>query len=165
MTAYLLLATVLVALIVSVVATAVRDRADTEMDEGLPTPEAREREALEALRELEFDYETGVVTEEEYRRRRPVLAREAVDAHEASGGAGEPPGGAREAAAGRAGAGREAAGAAPAECPSCGAALKPGANFCARCGAPVAGRDGAPAGRAGGGGEADRTGRHAAEGR
>jgi len=165
MTAYLLLATVLVALIVSVVATAVRDRADTEMSEGLPTPEAREREAIEALRELEFDYETGVVTEEEYRRRRPILAREAVDAHEAAGGAGEAPEPTREAEDGGAGADREAAGEAPSACPSCGASLKPGANFCARCGVPVAGRDGGSDRPAAGGGGTEPTGRRTAEGR
>lgn len=135
MTAYLLLATMLVALIVSVVATAVRDRSELDEEDGTPTAEAREKEALEALRELEFDYETGVVTEEEYRRRRPELAREAVDAHqevETAGGAGG------AAAAGAEAEGGDGAGP-PAHCSSCGASLRPGSRFCARCGAPVDG--------------------------
>ncbi|HKK08076.1 MAG TPA: zinc ribbon domain-containing protein [Gemmatimonadota bacterium] len=160
MTAYLLLATLLVALIVSVVASAVRDRAETDEEEGVPTAEAREREAIEALRELEFDYETGVVSEEEYRRRRPELAREAVDAHQDAGPAGvaapdaaSGPARAGEAAAAEAGeaaaaeAGEPAA--APAHCTSCGAELRRGARFCARCGAPVAGRGGEAAGAGG----------------
>lgn len=160
MTAYLLLATLLVALIVSVVATAIRDRSEAEEENGVPTPEARQEEALEALRELEFDYETGVVTEEEYHRRRPVLAREAVEAHretEAAGGPrGAPAPGALRTAAARDGAGRAsppmgreegAAGAAGAaagsektatrHCTSCGAIVRAGARFCPKCGTPV----------------------------
>ena len=148
MTAYLLLATLLVALIVSVVASAVRDRAETDEKEGVPTAEAREQEALEALRELEFDYETGVVSEEEYRRRRPELAREAVDAHQDAGSPPERPAGSGPGQGGGApapAAAGEPAGA-PAHCTACGAAIRQGASFCARCGAPVAGRGGEAAG-------------------
>ncbi len=135
MTAYLLLVTLLVALIVSVVASATRDRKQSLEEDARPAANARQEALLEDLRELEFDYETGVVSEEEYQRRKPLLAREAVAAHERVEEL-EGPSPGRPAAPGR----QSAAGSA---CTSCGAPLREGAHFCARCGAPVAGAAGA----------------------
>jgi cell division protein FtsL len=134
MIAYLLLVTLLVALIVSVVASATRDRKLSLEEDALPGAKARQEALLEELRELEFDHETGVVSEEEYARRRPALEKGAVAAHQRVqelGGA-SPDGASliREAAAGS-------------SCASCGAPLREGARFCARCGSPVVGASGA----------------------
>ncbi len=127
MIAYIILVTLLVALIASVIASATRDRRESIAEDALPAPEARQEALLDELRELEFDHETGVVTEEEYRRLRPELSREAVAAHEEVDSAVGP-----FAARGN-GAG------APAVCASCGEPVRPGARFCAGCGAPVVG--------------------------
>jgi hypothetical protein len=130
MIAYLLLVTLLVALIVSVVASAARDRKQSLEEDALPAAKARQEALLEELRELEFDHETDVVSDEEYRRRLPELEKQAVAAHErvAELGGTVPD---------RAPVGREAG--AGAACASCGAPLREGAHFCARCGAPVGG--------------------------
>lgn len=130
MIAYLLLVTLLVALVVSVVASATRDRRQSLEEDAQPAAKARQDALLEDLRELEFDHETGVVSEEEYRRRRPELSRQAVAAHErVEELQGPEPG--RTDAPGR----QTAAGSA---CTACGAPQREGAHFCARCGAPVA---------------------------
>ncbi|MDP2481601.1 MAG: zinc ribbon domain-containing protein [Candidatus Palauibacterales bacterium] len=133
MIAYLLLVTLLVALIVSVVASATRDRKQSLEEDARPAAKARQDALLEELRELEFDHETGVVSEEEYASRRPALEKEAVAAHQRVqelGGA-SPDGASliREAPAGS-------------SCTSCGAPLREGARFCGRCGSPVVGAAG-----------------------
>lgn len=135
MIAYLLLVTLLVALVVSVVASATRDRRQSLEEDALPAARARQEALLEELRELEFDYETGVVSEEEYRRRRPKLAQQAVEAHERLEELAGPSPDRPAVAGAEAGAGGA--------CTSCGAPLREGAHFCARCGAPVAGAAGA----------------------
>lgn len=131
MTAYILLVTLLVALIVSVIYSAVRDRHESIEDDALPGAKARQEALLEELRELEFDHETGVVSEAEYGRRRPELARRAVTAHEEV----VELGGGRAASPDASASGRDV-------CGSCGASLRKGAHFCARCGAPVGGAAG-----------------------
>jgi hypothetical protein len=136
-----------VALIVSVVASAARDRKESMREDALPAPEARQTALLDELRELEFDYETGVVTEEEYRRLRPELARRAVAAHEEVATTG----GRTSADAGvGSGGGEPAGGREPGSCVSCGASVRSGASFCGHCGAPVGGaREDGPSREAG----------------
>ena len=96
-----------------------------------PTPEGRKARALDALRELEFEYETGKMAESDYQRLRAHWAKEAIDARDALGES-------------RPGAASPEAVAAPgAECPVCGAPLRSSAKFCSRCGEAVAGGEGA----------------------
>ncbi len=79
------------------------------------SPEDRKREAIEALRELEFEYQTGKVSEEDYARLRARYARAAIEARDELG---------------------ERVG--PGGCPSCGAPRKEDARFCSTCGAELA---------------------------
>ncbi len=89
-------------------------------------PAARLDAALEALRDLEFEHETGKVEDEDYRQLRARYAAEAIAARDA--GAGTP---GRDEAADRA------------LCSVCEAPLSAGARFCSRCGTRVrAERDG-----------------------
>jgi hypothetical protein len=91
-----------------------------------PTPEGRKARALDALRELEFEYETGKMAESDYQRLRAHWAKEAIDARDALG----------ESIPGAAAPGVVTA--SGTACPVCGAALRPGAKFCSRCGEAVA---------------------------
>ena len=92
-----------------------------------PTPEGRKARALDALRELEFEYETGKMAESDYQRLRAQWAKEAIEARDALGES-------RPEAATPGAASTSATG-----CPVCGAALRSGAKFCSRCGEAVAG--------------------------
>jgi hypothetical protein len=98
-----------------------------------PTPEGRKARALDALRELEFEYETGKMAESDYQRLRARWAREAIEARDALGETGS------EVSSAGAGTGAETE--AATACPVCGAHLRPGAKFCSRCGEAVAGAD------------------------
>ena len=84
-----------------------------------PTPEGRKARALDALRELEFEYETGKMAESDYQKLRAHWAAEAIDARDSLGETSSPD---------------DPAGA----CHVCGANLKPGARFCSRCGESIA---------------------------
>ena len=85
-----------------------------------PTPEGRKARALDALRELEFEYETGKMADSDYNRLRAHWANEAIEARDSLGESTEQQ---------------------PVEggCPVCGAALRSGAKFCSRCGQAVTG--------------------------
>jgi hypothetical protein len=89
-----------------------------------PTPEGRKARALDALRELEFEFETGKMAESDYQKLRAHWAAEAIEARDSLG----------ESSGSDVQAG---------DCPVCGADLKPGARFCSRCGESLA--DPAPA--------------------
>jgi len=75
----------------------------------------RKEAALAALRELEFEYQTGKVSEEDYAALRTRYAREALAARDELGETTE----------------RES-------CPACGAETKEGAGFCSSCGGALA---------------------------
>lgn len=92
---------------------------------GAAEPGERLGEALEALRELEFEHETGKIDDEDYRRLRAEYAAVAIAARDA--GAMVP----AEADDRR----RSGEGVA---CGVCGAPATPAARFCSRCGTPVA---------------------------
>lgn len=94
-----------------------------------PTPEGRKARALDALRELEFEYETGKMAESDYQRLRTRWAKEAIEARDALGESGS------EVLSSGAVTGP------PTDCPVCGATLRAGAKFCSRCGEAVAGDD------------------------
>lgn len=110
-----------------------------DLDE-LPPPERREA-ALEALRDVEFEHDTGKLDEEEYRRLRTHFGRAVLEAEEAMAGAGERP--AEGAPDGDAGGEAGARGATPevACCTACGGELRTGARYCPACGEPRPGAD------------------------
>lgn len=76
------------------------------------SPEERKEQAIEALRELEFEYQTGKVSDEDYAKLRARYAKAAVAARDDLGERID-----------------------PGACSSCGAARKEGASFCSTCGA------------------------------
>lgn len=82
--------------------------------EGAGSPEERKDAAIAALRELEFEYQTGKVSEEDYATLRSRYAREALAARNELG---------------------ETAG--ESTCPSCGSRLREDAKFCTACGGAV----------------------------
>lgn len=119
-----------------------------ELDE-LPPRERREA-ALEALRDVEFEHDTGKLDEAEYRRLRTYFGRAVLEAEEAMAGPAEPSAASEPSAAGEPGAdaGEEggASGAAleVAFCTACGGELRTGARYCPACGEPRPGADGGP---------------------
>lgn len=96
---------ILVVLLAVVIGAALRERGGADADEA--PLEARRDAALEALREVEFEFRTGKLPEDEYRALRRKYGRRALEARAALG---DP-------------------------CPRCGAALPPEDRFCSRCGA------------------------------
>jgi cytochrome c-type biogenesis protein CcmI len=107
-----------------------------ELDE--PTDaEARRRVTLLALRDVEYDYATGKLNEDDYRSLKRELASEALaalnlaDAEAAAGPAAAPPELEDEIARLRGGL------RAGTTCSACGSANESGSLFCAYCGAPL----------------------------
>jgi hypothetical protein len=128
-----------------------QERSDVPVAD-LPPRERREL-ALEALRELEFEHETGKLGDHEYRRQRTRFGRLALDALEeletaATDGtrtadeAGRPadapgPGTDNVGPAGGQGDDAPRDGEPELRCPSCAAVARAGARFCAQCGSPL----------------------------
>lgn len=130
MIGYVLFGGILLALVVGVVAAAVVS-GKTEPPAGNP---ARERQdiAIEALRALEFEFQTGKLPEEEYVRLRRELELEAVRSRD------EVRAGARDARDDGTGAGDgDDSGAAGSACATCGHQLTGGESFCPDCGAAL----------------------------
>ena len=120
-----------------------RERAAAREAAPAEDPALRERDALvEALRDLEHDFETEKVEPTDYERMRAELRGRALDLLEASRRAAAPAAEAAAAAASTA-AGAEPAAAEPGAgatgpgCGACGRVPAPGDRFCARCGAPL----------------------------
>lgn len=114
--------------------------------EDLPPAQRREA-ALEALRDVEFEHETGKLDRAEYRHLRTHFGRAVLEAEEAmTGPADGAPAGDDD--------GAGAAGGDPsvetAWCTSCGGELRTGARYCPACGEPRPGAD-EPGRRPGGG--------------
>lgn len=145
---FYVVAAVLLLLVAVVAVSAVRERALESEDEEEAGPAARRDAALAALRGVEFDYRTGKLPEEEYRRLRREYGREAVRARDEAAAletapelpAGED--GPRDGPGGTDAGDREGAAPAPPDeegrgeaCAACGAPWRRGARFCARCGA------------------------------
>jgi hypothetical protein len=103
----------------------------------------RKEAALEAIRALDFDHDTGKIPDQEYEQQRSVLVIEAAAALKAldelsSAPVGEDVYAQIEAAVSRIKAQRTGSAAAPAHfCTNCGQGLESGDNFCAGCGQPV----------------------------
>lgn len=138
MTALYLLGAVLVVLVLGVmVAPLFQDEGPAVEMEALPARERREA-ALEAVREVQFEHETGKMAEEEFRRLRAHYGRMALEAGEELEAAGEavPESGEDRVGSEAAGAGSTAEGDGKdaSSCPECGAEVRPGGRFCPRCG-------------------------------
>lgn len=131
MIGYLLFGGILVLLAIAVVAAALRGGTG---ESAVAAPaRARQDVAIEALRALEFEFQTGKLSDDEYARLRRELEIEAVRARD---DARADPRGTRagaEAEGTGAGAGETATGRSPA-CANCGAGLEGGESFCPRCG-------------------------------
>lgn len=132
MSAFVAFGTILLLLLAVVVVSALRDREADLAERAEADPEARLDAALAALREVEFDYRTGKLDEEEYRRLREAYGVQALRARDEVAGA---PGG-DEPALGRASAAAGGDEAGAAVCGACGEPLRREARFCARCGEP-----------------------------
>ncbi|MFV1987854.1 MAG: hypothetical protein ACC682_11275 [Gemmatimonadota bacterium] len=104
MTGFVLFGSILALLLTVIIWSAVRSGADTGAD---LEPQERRDAAIEALRELEFEYRTGKLSDEEYDAIRRRVEREAIAARDEI----------------------------PAEsCPGCGLDRDPEAGFCTGCG-------------------------------
>lgn len=122
MTAVYFFAVILFVLLAAVLVAPLLDRQPRPGVAG--EPGERLGEALEALRELEFEHETGKIDDEDYRKLRAEYAAVAIAARDA--GATAP--------AGEDDRRRRGEGTA---CEVCGAPTAPTASFCSRCGTPV----------------------------
>ena len=139
MTALYVLGAILILLVLGVmVAPLFREEGPATELESLPPLERREA-ALEAVRDLQFEHETGKLGDEEYRQLRAHYGRMVLDAEEELEAAGESvPGGGGDARAAVAAAREgetEEADVAPSPCPECGEEPATAVRFCPRCGA------------------------------
>lgn len=133
MIGYLLFGGILILLATAVVAAALRSGRSGTRDQAIADPaRARQDVAIEALRTLEFEFQTGKLSEEEYGRLRRELEVEAVRARDdaRAGEPGEPDEGID------AGAGEEGA-AGVRTCINCGNELEGGESFCPSCGSAL----------------------------
>lgn len=114
MTAVYVFGGIMAVLLLAVVfAPLVEDRLRTGTSDPRTAAERKEA-AVEALREIEFEYQTGKLSEEDYSSLRARYAREAVAARD-----------------------EVEESAADGVCSSCRADVPPGTRFCSRCGAAV----------------------------
>lgn len=140
-----LFAAVLAILAVCAVVASAREGEPTDPETEGASPGERREAAVEALREIEFEYRTGKLEEEDYRELRERYAAAAVRARreEAAESERAAPEATSEAASETAASGRRDE--TDRSCPSCASPARPGARYCARCGEPLPG-----AGRSGG---------------
>lgn len=120
MSAFYAFGGLLLLLLVVVVVSALRDREVDPIDLAGADPVDRLEEALAALREIEFEYRSGKLSEEEYRRLREARGRDAIRARDEVTAAAE----AAERVEGR-------------SCEECGEPIPADARFCGRCGQPL----------------------------
>jgi len=115
MTSVYVFGVILAVLVAAVLIAPLFERAET-VGSG-SSPSDRLEAALDALREIEFEHETGKIGDEDYQALRARYAADAIAARDA--GAGE-------------------SGPITGRCAVCEADLKPEARFCALCGTEVA---------------------------
>lgn len=108
-------------------------------------PDERREAALDALRDVEFEHETGKLDDAEHRRLRTHFGRAVLEAEEAMTGTVD----------------------ATAFCTACGSELRAGVRYCPACGEPRPGAEEPPAaeGSAAAGGPPAADGSPAADGR
>ena len=132
MTGFILFGGILAVLLATIIWAAIRSGEDTgaSLD-----PAERRDAAIEALRDLELEYRTGKLHEDEYQATRARLERAAIDARNAAAGTAA----AREPARAPAPEPREPT-ASPRPCPECAASLTGDEAFCPTCGIALAPR-------------------------
>ena len=117
MTAVYLFGGILVVLLAAVILAALtEERRTASQARGAGSAWARKEAAIEALRELEFDFQTGKIEDEDYQALRRRWARQAIEARDELG---------------------EPTASVEGRCPTCGSDTKPAARFCSRCGSPL----------------------------
>lgn len=121
MTGFVLFGGILVVLLVTIIWAAIRSGEDTGASLGAAE---RRDAAIEALRDLELEYRTGKLREDEYRSTRARLERAAIDARDAAarGPATDPAPPPAKAPP------------TPRPCPECAAPLTGDEAFCPTCG-------------------------------
>lgn len=129
MTGFVLFGGILIVLLATIIWAAIRAGEDTGASLGAAE---RRDAAIEALRDLELEYRTGKLGEEEYAELRARLERTAIDARDAVT---SERGGRKHRPAGRVRRTSEA----PGRCRECGRALEGDEGFCPDCGAAFAG--------------------------
>ena len=124
MTGFVLFGGILVVLLATIIWAAIRSGEDTGASLGAAE---RRDAAIEALRDLELEYRTGKLGEDEYRATRARLERAAIDARDAAdrGPVTDPPPTPTKAPA------------SPRPCPECAAPLTGDEAFCPTCGADL----------------------------
>ena len=124
MTGFVLFGGILVVLLATIIWAAIRSGEDTgaSLD-----PAERRDAAIGALRDLELEYRTGKLREDEYRSTRARLERAAIEARDAAaqGPATEPPPTPAKTPP------------SPRPCPECAAPLTGDEAFCPTCGADL----------------------------
>lgn len=131
MTALYVLGAFLLLLLAGVVLAPLVEREPPEGSLEDLAPRERREAAVEALSELEFEYRTDKLPEEEYRRLRTHYGRIALEAErEIEGDTGRT--GERRAGAGAAGTRGDDG---PGSCPACDRRVPRGARYCPACGA------------------------------
>lgn len=128
MTGFVLFGGILVVLLATIIWAAIRAGEDTGASLGAAE---RRDAAVEALRDLELEYRTGKLREEEYGELRARLERTAIDARDAVAAQRR---GRRDRPAERVGRTAKRAGG----CPECARELAGDEGFCPACGAAVA---------------------------
>lgn len=142
MIALYVLGALLVLLLVGVMLAPLLEDARPALDLDELPPRERREAALEALRDVEFERDTGKLDEAEYRRLRTHFGRAVLEAEEAITGPGARPAeGTPEADAGDEG-GASRAALEVVFCTACGGSLRTGARYCPACGEPRPGADG-----------------------
>lgn len=114
--------------------------ADPSSPDGDASPEDRREAALDALEELQFEHETGKLSDEDYRRLKSKYARAAVEARREEEGVGDAAGTGADSGGTAVRATTDAAGEQPegtgasVHCPECGTEAGGDARFCGQCG-------------------------------
>ncbi|MDE2945058.1 MAG: hypothetical protein OXT63_12755 [Gemmatimonadota bacterium] len=132
MTGFILFGSILAVLLATIIWAAIRAGEDTGASLG---PAERRDAAIEALRDLELEYRTGKLREDEYQSTRARLERAAIDARDAAAGTAA----AREPTRDPAPEPRGPA-ASPRPCPECDVSLTGDEAFCPTCGIDLAPR-------------------------
>ena len=146
MIALYVLGALLLLLLVGVMLAPLLEDAEPAVELDQLPPAGRREAALEALRDVEFEFETGKLDEGEYRRLRAHFGRAVLEAEEAMTGSVEADPSAEDGTP---------ADVETAYCTACGGDLRPGGRFCPACGEPRPGADdaGASSDHAGAGGD------------
>ena len=126
MTGFILFGGILAVLLATIIWAAIRSGEDTGASLG---PAERRDAAIEALRDLELEYRTGKLHEDEYQATRARLERAAIDARDAAAGNAAARGPAKAPAPQP-----PQPAASPRPCPECDVSLTGDEAFCPTCG-------------------------------